>query len=158
MTVQLAYTKEANVALPGLIYDIGNTNIDSFAAEGSVGFGLFVKRGTTPAQVATDDDGTAIGVSVRYAKENSFGGTQLDTNYNDTETVGVLRGGFIWCEFDAAGGTVDEDVTLDATGKVVAAGGGTALSVISATVEIPAVAIERVDGPAKFVGLVNVKG
>ncbi|MBR9692922.1 hypothetical protein GOV07_03235, partial [Candidatus Woesearchaeota archaeon] len=129
MTVQTTYTKEAQVALPGLIYDLGNTNIDSFSAEAVIPFGRFVARGTLPNDEVLLGGAASIGVSVRTAGENKYQGAGASvTQYEITDTVGVLRNGFIWAEFDAAGGSPEDAVTINASGQVIAAGGGTALT------------------------------
>jgi len=159
MVAQVNYQKGLSKGLPGQLYDVGNTNIDSFAAEAIVPFGRFVARGTDPEnQVLVSGAATSIGVSVRVAKENTLAGsTFTGGQYEITETVGVLRSGDMYAEFDAAGGVVGAVVTINASGQVVAAGGGTALTEISATIESVATDVTQ-DVTSIFVGRIKVNG
>lgn len=161
MTAQTTYNKELAVALAGLIYDMGNTDIDSFSAEEAMGFGLFVQRGTDAVNQVLLGGATAIGVTVRTSKEGDYPSGAYDGGaYAVEETVGVLREGYIWAQFDAVGGTVGAAVTINADGTVDVAGGATALTSIKAVIERPAVDItvggDGVTGV--FVGLVKVYG
>ncbi len=158
MTAQTEYNKKLPVALAGQLYDVGNSDIDSFAAEAIIPFGVFVGRGATADQVLVAQS-PALGVSVRTAKENPFPASVYNGGqYEISETVGVLRSGYIWAQFDAIGGTLDSEVTITAGGLVVAAGGGAALTGIKATIEKPAVdVVVGGDGlTGVFVGLVKV--
>ena len=157
MTAQTVYEKELAIGLPGLIYDMGNTDIDSFAAEAEIPFGAFCARGADPENQVVLGTGLAIGVAVRTTQEQPFGNVApfVGDKYNVAETVGVLREGYIWAQFDAIGGTVGAAVTIDAGGLVVAAGGGTALTVIKATIEKPATDAS-IHTSGVFVGLVKV--
>lgn len=159
MTVQLNYTKNIFGAVAGLIYDIGNTNIDSFSAEEIIEYGTFVSRGANVQTQVQLAGAGSIGIAVRTTGENGY---QLSSSksvgeYKIGDTVGVLRSGFIWTQFDAAGGTVDAAVTINAQGRVVVAGTGTTLNVVKAIIEEPAVSI-LLEGStvASFVGLVRI--
>ena len=159
MSVQTSYDKNIDSRLAGLIYDMGNTNIDSFAAEGEVGYGIFVSRGSDPQRQVAVGGAGAIGISVKSVNENEYPQGPYDSgSYADTQTVGVMREGFIWAEFDAAGGTVDAAVTINGLGQVVAAGGATVLTGVSARVESPAIELSvGGDGVTGiFVGLVRI--
>jgi len=152
MTVQTTYEKFHQAPLPGLIYDIGNTDIDSFSAEVELPFGVFASRGTVPEDQAILGTAAAIGVTVRRAKENDYQGGAFDGgSYAIEETAGILRSGNIWTRFDAAGGTVGDAVTINASGQVVAAGTGTALTEITAKIEKAAIVSNGV-----AVGLVRI--
>ncbi len=159
MSVQTSYEKNIDSRLAGLIYDMGNTNIDSFAAEGEIGYGVFVSRGSDPQTQVVLGGAASIGVSVRSPHENEYPQGAYDSgSYLDTQTVGVLREGFIWAEFDVAGGAVDAAVTINALGQVVAAGGATVLTGVSARIEKPAANL-TVGGDGLtgvFVGLIRV--
>jgi len=158
MVAQLNYGKNIPTRLAGLIYDIGNTNIDSFAAEGEVQHGRFVSRGTDPQGQCLLGGASAIGVSIRHASENDYQQAAIVAGkYKDEETVAVLREGYIWAEFDAINGTLDAAVTINASGQVVAAGAGTALTGLVAYIEKPAIDIS-LEGQAAsiFVGLIRV--
>lgn len=159
MVAQLNYTKNIPSRLAGLIYDIGNTNIDSFAAEGVVNHGRFVGRGTdAQGQCIQNGNAAAIGVAIRHASENDYQQAAIVAgSYKDEETVAILREGYIWAEFDAAGGTLDGAVTINASGQVVAAGTGTALTSLAAYIEKPAVdAVLEGQAASIFVGLIRV--
>lgn len=165
MTAQLVYQKGLAHGLAGQLHDIGNTNIDSFAAEGAVAFGTFVNRGTAPetqcllGASAVAIGAGAIGIAVRVQTENDYpAGAFAAGGYADEETVGVLRDGMIFAQFDAVGGTVGDAVTVDVNGMVVAAGTGTALtSGITATIEKPAVDCSQ-ETTSVFVGVIKVNG
>ena len=160
MTAQTVYSKNQSNALPGLIYDMGNTDIDSYAAEGAVAFGVFVARGTDPAnQVEVTGAAGSFGVATRTVKEGDYPDAAFDGGaYADEETVGVMRSGYVWAQFDAAGGTIGAAVTINADGTVDVAGGATAVTGVSATIERPAVDLtvggDGVTGV--FVGLVKL--
>lgn len=141
MTVQTSYEKNINTIIAGLIYDMGFTDVDSFSAEVAIEHGIFVSRGTDPERQVAVGGAAAIGVSVRTASENDYKPATLEPNgqYAINETVGVLRAGYIWTQFNAIGGTVGAVVTINAAGLVVAAGGGTALTGITARIEKAAV-------------------
>lgn len=156
MTVQTSYEKNLAVALPGLIYDMGNTDIDSFAAEAVIPFGTFVRRGTDSQNQVLLGGAAAIGVAVRTVGENDYPNSAFDGGeYAIAETVGVMREGYIWAQFDAAGGTVGSTVTINADGTVDAAGAATALTSIKAIIEKPAVDA-TIGTTSVFVGLVKV--
>lgn len=159
MPVQTSYEFGIQNALPGLIYDMGNTEIDSFAAEANIDYGSFVRRGTDAQNQVLVGNATSIGIAVREAaSENEYKtGTIATLQKKISETVGVIRSGYVWTRFDAAGGAVGAVVTINASGFVVVAGGATALTVITARIEKPAVAIV-VDGVTVYVGLVKVGG
>lgn len=161
MTVQTTYEKNLANGLPGLIADIGNTNIDSFAAEVAIPFGVFVSRGTDLENQVIIGDAAAIGVSVRVAQENSYdpaGALGFEAGqYDITDTVGVLRSGEIWAQFDAVGGAVGDAVTITASGEVQVDGLGTALTGVSATIEKPAVDA-TIGTTSVFIGVIKVNG
>lgn len=160
MTVQITYEKNLAAGLPGLLYDLSNTNIDSFAAEDIIPFGIFVSRGTDLENQVIVGDAAAIGVSVRVAQENAYdpaGATGFDAGaYAITDTVGVLRSGEIWAQFDAVGGVVGDAVTINASGEVQVDGLGTALTGVSAIIEHPAVDV-TIGTTGVFAGVISIK-
>lgn len=102
----------------GLDFD----HVESYAAEGAVGFGLGLEYGTDPEKqvaVPSDDTGTFAGVSVfshkqvqgidLTATENELYST--GSEYRDGDTVNVLRRGRVWVE-------VTDAVTANATAYV----------------------------------------
>ena len=158
MVAQTQYEKNTANAHAGMLSDMGNTDIDSFAAEATaIPYGTFVARGTDKERQCVLGTALAIGVAIRVAREAEFPSVAFDGGgeYLVEDTVGVLREGYIWARFDAAGGTVGAVVTINASGQVVAAGGGTALTVIKATIEVPAVDA-TIETTTTFVGMVKV--
>lgn len=157
MVAQTSYQKGLSEGLAGQLHDVGNTNIDSFdVITAALQFGVFASRsGARGIVVGT---ATAIGVSVRTANENTLTDQTFSAGqYEITETAGILRSGEIFAQFDAAGGTVGSAVTINAAGQVVAAGGGTALTGISATIEEVAVDSTQ-ETTGVFVGRIKVNG
>ena len=159
MTVQTVYSKNISSRHAGLIYDMGNSNIDSFAAEEVIPYGVFVERGTAERQCLVGG-AAAVGVAVRSQAENEYpaDGAYDGGEYKAEQTVGVMREGFIWAQFDAAGGTVGAVVTINVDGQVVAAGGATALTHVKARIEQGAAEL-TVGGDGAtgvFVGLVAI--
>ena len=159
MTVQTVYDKNIGSRHAGLIYDMGNSNIDSFAAEEVIPYGVFVARGTANNQCEVGG-AAAVGVAVRSQHENEYpaDGAYDGGEYKVEQTVGVMREGYIWAQFDAAGGTIGDVVTINVDGQVVAAGGGTALTHVKARVEQVAteVSVGGDGATGVFVGLVAI--
>lgn len=156
MVAQTTYKKPLAIGLPGLIYDMGFSNIDSFAAEEAVPFGAFVARGSDPANEVEVGGAAAIGIAVRTAKDAEFPPVAPDFGvYAIGDTVGVMREGYIYAAFDTVGGTVGAAVTINAEGQVVAAGGGTALTAVKAVIESVAVDVS-IETSGIFAGLVHV--
>lgn len=86
---QLSYTQDFVVAQVGQIADISNRVIDSFAAEGTIAFGIAVARGTNKQKQVIPFLGTGfVGVSVFEHNENGL--------YNDEESVSVMTSGRIY--------------------------------------------------------------
>lgn len=158
MVAQVNYTKFISGLIPGLIRDLGPTKIDSFAAEEVIGHGLFVTRGTDPLAEVLLGDALSIGVSVRHASENDYKPAQEVTpgEYAIEETVGVMRQGYIIAQFDAAGGTQDSAVTINADGTVDSAGGATALTNLKARIEVPAVSVVLEGALEMFLGVIKL--
>jgi hypothetical protein len=104
---QTSYSQYQSAAFAGMLADLSRKDDPlSFAAESAVGFGKFVKRGTSPdAEVnplstSVGQAALAIGVAVAtQTVEQTSGGV---AQYAATDTVPVLNSGRIWLETDDA--------------------------------------------------------
>ncbi|MBE0437996.1 MAG: hypothetical protein IBX56_19615 [Methylomicrobium sp.] len=98
------------LGVPGAIADVANRITDSFAAEGVIAFGAGVERGTDPAkQVVTFAGGDFLGVAL-------FNHTSTAGEYQDKDSVGVLRTGRVIVD------TGDVEVTAGEAAYITAAG------------------------------------
>ena len=97
MTAQTSYSRLQPVAYAGLIFAQDPHDIISRDAEGVIAFGLAVGRGTNadeqcvPGGVA----GIYLGISIRSLERQGALNTAAIT-YNDKETVGIIREGYVW--------------------------------------------------------------
>lgn len=122
--MQTSYNQNMPAALPGLVaYGFGPNEIISKVAEGEIGFGLVVVRGTNDEQVKLN--GTVqFGVTVRdLQRENNDSG---DTVYQDEDVCAVMKSGWIWATIADAGSPGDALNFVNLTGAigVGAAGAG----------------------------------
>jgi hypothetical protein len=98
MSAQTSYAINQPVAYAGLIYDANSgRDVVSRDAEGVVPFGVAVGRGTdADRQCAAGGAATAyLGVSVRSLEREGAANTGA-VQYEDTETVGIMRTGYVW--------------------------------------------------------------
>lgn len=87
--MQTSYTQDYVVGQVGQIADISNRVIDSFAAEGQIGFGIAVARGTNKQKQVIPFAGTGfVGISVFEHNENGL--------YKDEDSVSVMTSGRIY--------------------------------------------------------------
>lgn len=93
---QLSYNAEMNPAVVGMIADLSNKTVDSFAAEEALDPGVLVVRGTNPEkEVKAAASGTvanAIGVVIHEHKEPGDTSGYYPVGYE----VGVMTRGRIW--------------------------------------------------------------
>ena len=87
----MAQLSNASFTMPlaqaGQIADASNRTVDSYAAEGVIGFGKVVERGTTPdKQVRIFAGGVAAGITV-------FSHTEVTEQYEDGGSVAVISSG-----------------------------------------------------------------
>jgi len=116
--MQTSYTQDYVIGQAGQIADISDITIDSFAAEGEIGFGIAVARGTNKQKQVIPFAGTGfVGISVFEHNENGL--------YKDEDSVSVMTSGRIY-------------VTTAAT--VVAGTTAYAENVTGAITNVPAVA------------------
>ena len=87
--MQTSYTQDFVIGQVGQIADISNRVIDSFAAEGTIAFGIAVARGTNKQKQVIPFAGTGfVGVSVFEHNEDGL--------YNDEDSVSVMTSGRIY--------------------------------------------------------------
>ena len=87
--MQTSYTQDYVIGQVGQIADTSSRTIDSFAAEGQIGFGIAVARGTNKQKQVIPFAGTGfVGVSVFEHNEDGL--------YNDEESVSVMTSGRIY--------------------------------------------------------------
>lgn len=100
------YGFRMDVGQAGQLVDLRAKVVESYAAEGSVGFGRGLTWGTTPGKqvaipAASDDE--FVGISIfTHAQENAL--VSGLAYYHDEDSVSVLRQGLIWV-------TVNDDVS-----------------------------------------------
>lgn len=152
MSVQLSYSKETANALAGLVSDISPYEIESFTNEtGVVPFGLGVRFGSSALE-AVLGSGVAganfIGIATRHtAKENTVVGGE-EEQYNEKDTMAVIRKGNVWVTLAAGGGPGDVIHIVDATGviDVGAPGAGqTGIGTLQTTTAAGALGLLRLD-------------
>ena len=87
--MQTSYTQDYVIGQVGQIADISDRTIDSFAAEGEIGFGIAVARGTNKQKQVIPFAGTGfVGISVFEHNENGL--------YKDEDSVSVMTSGRIY--------------------------------------------------------------
>ena len=87
--MQTSYTQDYVIGQVGQIADTSSRTIDSFAAEGEIGFGIAVARGTNKQKQVIPFAGTGfVGISVFEHNEDGL--------YNDEESVSVMTSGRIY--------------------------------------------------------------
>lgn len=86
--MQTSYTQDYVIGQVGQIADTSDRTIDSFAAEGEIGFGIAVARGTNKQKQVIPFLGTGfVGISVFEHNENGL--------YKDGDSVSVMTSGRI---------------------------------------------------------------
>jgi len=138
MSNQTSYDINTANAVAGQVADIGFNEIDSFSAEGAIGFGVVVSRGTNDGQALAGGDATGIGVTVRdLAREGAANSGAV--SYADTETAAVMRfgsGSKINVVVPSGGSAGDALNYIDATGVIdTGAAGAGETDITGATLE-----------------------
>ncbi len=133
---QTDYNTDQSVAFAGMKADSGFDRVESFAAEGVVGFGLGLEAGTADDQVKVPSGtgGTVRGISIHQHVEKAL--VTGVAQYADEETVSVMRQGVVWMrQEDSDVGTlaVDDAVSINVAigapqlGRVTSVGAGNVL-------------------------------
>ena len=109
--MQTSYTQDYVVGQVGQIADISDRTIDSFAAEGKIGFGIAVARGTNKQKQVIPFAGTGfVGISVFEHNENGL--------YKDEESVSVMTSGRIYVTTAATVVAGTTAYAVNATGAI----------------------------------------
>lgn len=128
--MQTSYTQDYVIGQVGQIADTSSRTIDSFAAEGEIGFGIAVARGTNKQKQVIPFAGTGfVGISVFEHNENGL--------YKDEDSVSVMTSGRIYVTtattvvagttayaVNATGDITNVSTTATAIGKFLTSGTG----------------------------------
>lgn len=107
--MQTSYTQDYVIGQAGQIADISDRTIDSFAAEGEIGFGIAVARGTDKQKQVIPFAGTGfVGISVFEHNENGL--------YKDEDSVSVMTSGRIYVTTAATVVAGETAYAVNATG------------------------------------------
>lgn len=107
--MQTSYTQDYTIGQIGQIADISDRTIDSFAAEGEIGFGIAVARGTNKQKQVIPFAGTGfVGISVFEHNEDGL--------YNDEDSVSVMTSGRIYVTTAATVAAGETAYAVNATG------------------------------------------
>ena len=109
--MQTSYTQDFVIGQVGQIADISNRVIDSFAAEGEIGFGIAVARGTNKQKQVIPFLGTGfVGISVFEHNEDGL--------YKDEDSVSVMTSGRIYVTTAATVVAGTTAYAVNATGAI----------------------------------------
>ena len=109
--MQTSYTQDYVIGQAGQIADISDRTIDSFAAEGEIGFGIAVARGTNKQKQVIPFAGTGfVGISVFEHNENGL--------YKDEDSVSVMTSGRIYVTTAATVVAGTTAYAVNATGAI----------------------------------------
>ena len=109
--MQTSYTQDYAVGQVGQIADISNRVIDSFAAEGTIAFGIAVARGTNKQKQVIPFAGSGfVGISVFEHNEDGL--------YNDEDSVSVMTSGRIYVTTAATVVAGETAYAVNATGAI----------------------------------------
>ena len=109
--MQTSYTQDYEIGQVGQIADISDRTIDSFAAEGTIAFGIAVARGTNKQKQVIPFAGSGfVGISVFEHNENGL--------YNDEDSVSVMTSGRIYVTTAATVVAGTTAYAVNATGAI----------------------------------------
>jgi hypothetical protein len=109
--MQTSYTQDYVIGQVGQIADISDRTIDSFAAEGQIGFGIAVARGTNKQKQVIPFAGTGfVGISVFEHNENGL--------YKDEDSISVMTSGRIYVTTAATVVAGTTAYAVNATGAI----------------------------------------
>ena len=109
--MQTSYTQDYVIGQAGQIADISDRTIDTFAAEGEIGFGIAVARGTNKQKQVIPFAGTGfVGISVFEHNENGL--------YKDEDSVSVMTSGRIYVTTAATVVAGTTAYAVNATGAI----------------------------------------
>ena len=109
--MQTSYTQDYVIGQVGQIADISDRTIDSFAAEGTIAFGIAVARGTNKQKQVIPFAGSGfVGISVFEHNEDGL--------YNDEDSVSVMTSGRIYVTTAATVVAGTTAYAVNATGAI----------------------------------------
>lgn len=109
--MQTSYTQDYVIGQVGQIADTSNRVIDSFAAEGTIAFGIAVARGTNKQKQVIPFAGSGfVGISVFEHNENGL--------YEDDDSVSVMTSGRIYVTTAATVVAGETAYAVNATGAI----------------------------------------
>lgn len=109
--MQTSYTQDYVIGQVGQIADISDRVIDSFAAEGTIAFGIAVARGTNKQKQVIPFAGSGfVGISVFEHNENGL--------YKDDDSVSVMTSGRIYVTTAATVVAGETAYAVNATGAI----------------------------------------
>lgn len=119
--MQTSYTQDYVIGQVGQIADISDRTIDSFAAQGTIAFGIAVARGTNKQKQVIPFAGSGfVGISVFEHNENGL--------YKDDDSVSVMTSGRIYVTTAATVVAGETAYAVNATGAITnAAANATAI-------------------------------
>lgn len=120
MSAQTSYLINQRVGLPGQLADLHYKDTISLSVEpaAGIGFGIAVTRGTDPEKQC-DFAGSAdfLGITLR-SLEREGALNSGDIKYDEKETAGILRRGYIYVTVPAGCAVGDAAKYTDATGVI----------------------------------------
>ncbi len=97
MSAQTSYSIDQGKAYAGLIYALAPHNIVSRSVEtiAGIGFGVAVSRGTDADSQIVVGGAAFLGIAIRSLEHEGVANSG-DIKWDQNETAGVLRNGYIW--------------------------------------------------------------
>lgn len=138
MSVQISYTRNAPVAYAGLVADDNPNERISKIAEGEIGFGLAVQRGTNDGQAKVGGGAAGVGFLGIACRVLNQEGALADASlkYNDEDMVAILKTGWIYLKITNTGNAGTVINANDTTGVIKSGAAGAGETVIpGATLE-----------------------
>lgn len=132
MSAQTSYSINQSKAHAGLIYAQGPTDIVSRSVEtvAGIGFGVAVSRGTDAERQIVAGGSDFLGITIRSLEKEGAANTG-DIQWNEKDTAGVFRGGYIWTVCPAGCNPGDAVKYTDATGVIDAGAPGASETAIT---------------------------
>ena len=119
MSAQTSYSIEQPKAYAGLVYAQAPHDIVSRMVEtvDGIGFGVAVSRGTDAERQIVAGGTAFTGITIR-SLEKEGAANSGDIQWDETETAGILRDGYIWVTCPTGCNPGDQVKYTDATGVI----------------------------------------
>lgn len=119
MSAQTSYSIKQPVAYAGMIYaqaphDIVSKSVETVAG---IGFGVAVSRGTDKDRQIVLGGTAFTGITIRSLDKEGAASTAA-VKWNETETAGVMRSGYIWAICPSGCNPGDKVNYVNATGVI----------------------------------------